>query len=467
MEPDRGIAAAREVGSFMQLAMELFVIVVLVALNAFLAASEIAIVSARRPQMRSLADDGNRAAARVVALAERPGGFLATIQIGITLAGFFAAALGAAGLSNTVQHWLSDIPIDFISDNANVISLITVTMILSFVSIIFGELVPKTLAVANAESLAMKVVRPIELIETCTRPVVLFLTATTNFVLRLLGSSDRASMPKVSQAEILAMLETAQDEGIFEAAEADLVEDALGFGEILVRNVMVPRVDVVALAETTTLAEAVSIFFSTGFSRLPVYHETQDHVLGILHIKDVFRLTWTAPETRERVVSEFIRPPYIVPEAKPIDELLRELRAQRTHIAIVADEYGGLAGLVTLEDLLEELVGEIADEFDPGYEPYREIEPGVYDVDGRVSLLDLFDVLDVDRDELDPVDAESVGGLIADRLERIPRAGDVVETGPLRLEVRTMDEYRVAQARVERIVIPEPASDDVNHDEIE
>jgi len=150
-------------------------------------------------------------------------------------------------------------------------------------------------------------------------------------------------------------------------------------------------------------------------------------------------------------VVEFIRPAYFVPEIKPIDELLQELRARRTHVAIVADEYGGLAGVVTLEDMLEELVGEIADEFDPGYEPYREVEPHVYDVDGRVSLNDMFDVLDIDRDEVKPVDAESVGGLISELLERIPEEGDVVETGPLRLEVRAMDGYRVALARVERI----------------
>jgi putative hemolysin len=255
----------------------------------------------------------------------------------------------------------------------------------------------------------------------------------------------------VTQAEILAMLETAEDEGVVEAEEADLIEDAFGFGDILVRSVMVPRVDVVGIEHDATLAEAVELFFKTGFSRLPVYRETHDHVLGILHVKDVFRMTWSDPASRPKPVAEFIRPAYFVPEIKPIDELLQELRARRTHVAIVADEYGGMAGLVTLEDMLEELVGEIADEFDPGYEPYREVAHHVYDVDGRVSLNDMFDILDVDRDEVEPVDAESVGGLIADRLERIPEEGDVVETGPLRLEVRSMDGYRVALARVERL----------------
>jgi putative hemolysin len=217
---------------------------------------------------------------------------------------------------------------------------------------------------------------------------------------------------------------------------------------------MVPRVDVKAIDGETRLSEAVDLFFRTGLSRLPVFRETPDDVLGILHVKDAFRLTWTDPETKDKPSANFIRPAYYVPETKPIDELLNEFRTHRTHVAVVVDEYGGMAGVVTLEDLLEELVGEIADEFDPGYEPYREVEPGVYDVDGRVSLNDLEDILDFDRDDLEAEDVESVGGLIADRLGRMPEVGDAAEDGPLRFEVRAMDGYRVALARVALIQPP-------------
>lgn len=435
----------------MQIFLELGIIVLLLALNAFLAASEISLVSARKPRLRALADDGNHAASRVLALGESPSGFLATVQVGITLAGFFAAAVGAVSLTEVLEDGIEAIPLGFIANNSTGVALVVVTVLLSFVSIVFGELVPKTLAVGRAESVALRVVRPVEVLATVTHPIVTALTMTTNFVLRLAGSEGRASLPSVTQAEILAMLETAEDEGVVEAEEADLIEDAFGFGDIVVRSVMVPRVDVISLEDDATLSQAIDLFFKTGFSRLPVYRETPDHVLGILHIKDVFRITWSDAAAAAKPVVEFIRPAYFVPEVKPIDELLQELRARRTHVAIVADEYGGMAGVVTLEDMLEELVGEIADEFDPGYEPYREVAPHVFDVDGRVSLNDMFDVLDIDRSEVEPVDAESVGGLIADRLERIPEEGDVVETGPLRLEVRAMDGYRVALARVERI----------------
>jgi putative hemolysin len=245
-------------------------------------------------------------------------------------------------------------------------------------------------------------------------------------------------------------VESAESEGVVEAAEAELVEEALEFGQILVRSVMVPRVDVRAIDGETTFSEAVAVFFSTGFSRLPVYDETPDAVLGILYVKDTFQVLWTDREAESKPVKQAIRPAYFVPESKPIDELLQELKAQRTHVAIVVDEYGGMAGLATLEDLIEELVGDISDEFDPGHELVMEVEPGVLEADGRISLNDLLDRLDIDREALEPFEAESIGGLIADRLGRIPAAGDTVETGPLRLEVRSMDGYRVALVRVER-----------------
>ncbi|HEY8447258.1 MAG TPA: hemolysin family protein [Thermomicrobiales bacterium] len=429
--------------------VELVLIAILLAINAFLAASEIALVSVRKVRLRALADDGNRAARRILALVESPGSFLATIQVGITLAGFFSAAVGAVSLVKLVGNWLSDAPVSVIANNAHGIALILVTALISFISIVLGELVPKTFAVTRAESIALRVVRPIEALAKIARPAVWLLTSTTNLILRIAGVSERARIPSVTQAEILAMVETAEDEGVVAEEEAELVEEALGFGQIVVRSVMVPRVDVVLVSADTPLREAIDIFFSTGFSRLPVYRGSQDTIIGILHVKDAFRFVWSDPNAASKPVSEAIRPAYFVPETKPIDELLAELRARRTHIAIVVDEYGGMAGIVTLEDLIEELVGEISDEFDPGYEPFNEIGPGLLEVDGRVSLLDLFDRLDLQREKLEPIEAESVGGLIADRLGRIPQEGDTVETGPLRLEVRAMDGYRVSRVRVE------------------
>jgi putative hemolysin len=428
--------------------VELIVIVVLLGVNAFLAASEISIVSSRKARLQGLADAGNRAAKHVLALIESPSGFLATVQVGITLAGFFASAVGAVSLARVLEGPLEDAPIGFVANNAGGVALVLVTALLSFVSIVFGELVPKTLAVQRAEGIALRVVRPVEILATITRPIVALLTITTNGILRLLGSHERARLPSVTEAELLAMLETAEDEGVVEASEASLVEEALGFDAIIVRSVMVPRVDVAALEARTPLSEAMERFFATGYSRLPVYRETTDAIVGILYVKDVARLIWTDQAAASQPVGDVVRPAHFVPETKPIDELLHELRTRHTHMAIVIDEYGGMAGVVTMEDLIEELVGEITDEFDRGYEPFRQVADGRFEVDGRLSLVDLYERLNLPVRDLSDIPMETVGGLITERLGRIPEPEDAVDFGPLHINVTAMDGYRVALAVV-------------------
>ena len=435
----------------MRLIIELAIIVILLGFNAILAASELAIVSVRRTRMRALADDGNQAARRVLAIQESPARFLAAVQVGITLAGFFASAVGAVSLVERMSDGLTRTNMGFVADKSHAISLILITSLLSFISIIVGELTPKTIAIEHAESIALRMVRPIDTFSRIASPLIHLLTTASNVLIRALGGQGKSSLPSVTKPELLALLETAEDEGVVEEADANLVEEALSFGDIQVRSVMVPRVDVRAIEDTLLICDAVEVFFETGYSRLPIYRDTPDHVLGILHIKDVYRVTWSRDDEANRPVAEVLRPAYFVPETKPIDELLEELRAQRTHIAVVVDEYGGMAGIVTLEDVLEELVGEITDEFDPGYEPVREVEPDVYDVDGRLSIHDLLDVLDIDEDDLEETEAESVGGLIADKLGRIPDTGDQVQHTPLALEVLSMDGYRVALVRVTHV----------------
>ena len=441
----------------MSVVVALVVIVILLGINALLAFSEAAILNARKTSLRERAEDGDRAAIRLLQLLESPSQLLATIQVGSVLFSFFAAAVAAYSVADPLRDRFNDSSAGFVADHAGVIAFALVIAALALASIIFDELLPRQIAIASADSLAAMVVGPILTLATLLRPLVRVLIAITNAILRLFGNPAAARLPHVTHAEIMALVESAADEGLVEEGQADLVEDALTFGGTFVRNVMVPRVDVASLEGDITLKEAIEIFFKTGFSRLPVYRDTPDDVLGVLHVKDAFRLTWSEPDSAAKPIADFLRPAYFVPETKPIDELLLEFRERRTHVAVVVDEYGGMAGVVTLEDVLEELVGEIADEFDPGYEPYREIEPGVYEVDGRVSLNDLADLLDFDRDDLSTEDVESVGGLIANRLGRMPEEGDATDDGPLRFEVRAMDGYRVALARVE--LVPAPSDD--------
>jgi len=444
--------------SSMSVFVALVVILVLLGVNALLAFSEAAILNVRKTSLRERADDGDRAAHRLLQLLESPSQLLATIQVAAVLVSFFAAAVAAYCLVGPFRDRLARGSFGLVADHAGVVAFVIVIALLALFSIIFDELLPRQIAIARADSLAAIVVGPTLTLAAMLRPLVRLLIAITNAILRFFGNPGAATMPHVTHAEIMALVESAADEGLVEEGQADLVEDALTFGGTFVRNVMIPRVDVASVEGDTTLREAVDIFFKTGFSRLPAYRNTPDDVLGILHVKDAFRMTWSEPDSAAKPVSGFLRPAYFVPETKPIDELLLEFRERRTHVAVVVDEYGGMAGLVTLEDVLEELVGEIADEFDPGYEPIRAVEPGVFDVDGRVSLSDLADLLDFDRDDLSTEDVESVGGLIADRLGRMPEEGDIAEDGPMRFEVRAMDGYRVALARVELI---SPPSDEI------
>ncbi len=431
------------------LTAQIIIIAVLVLFNGFLSASETSILTARKTWLRLLSEEGNKGAQLALDFAESPSRFLATIQVGITLAAFFASAVGAVSLVNIFAGGLESIPVNAIANNASAIALILETAALSFITIVFGELVPKTIAVHRAESVAMRIARPLEIVGTITYPIALVLTATTNLLLRLVGASARAALPSVTRDELLAMLEAAEDEGVVEATDADLIEEAFGFGETMARSIMVPRVDVAAVEQTAPLRDVVGRFFESGFSRLPVYRDSLDDIVGVLHVKDVFRVLLAEDSSPDRIASDVMRPAYFVPESKPIDELLAELQARRSQVAIVIDEFGGVAGLVTLEDVIEELVGEIADEFDPGYEPFRVIEPGVMQVDGRVPIDDLLDRLDLERDALEPeVEAESVGGLIGYVLGRIPSAGDIIVSGPLRLEVKLMQGNRVSQVLV-------------------
>ncbi len=431
------------------LTVQIIIIVVLVLFNSFLSASETSILTARKTWLRLLAEEGNTGAQRALDFAETPSRFLATIQVGITLAAFFASAVGAVSLVSIFNHALEAVPVSAIANNAGAISLIVETSALSFLTIVFGELVPKTIAVHRAEAVAIRIARPLEIVGAITRPIAYFLTATTNLMLRLVGAQARAALPSVTRDELLAMLEAAEDEGVVESTDADLIEEAFGFGETAARSVMVPRVDVVAVEAATPLRDVVDRFFQSGFSRLPVYRDSLDDVVGVLHVKDAFRVLLSDDAGQAVTAVDVMRPAYFVPESKPIDELLAELQARRTQLAIVIDEFGGVAGLVTLEDVIEELVGEIADEFDPGYEPFHVLQPGVLEVDGRVPIADLLDRLDMDRDALGlQFEAESVGGLISFLLGRIPAGGDVVTAGPLRLEVKLMKGNRVSQVVV-------------------
>ena len=437
--------------SIQDVGIELTVIVLLILLNAMFAAAEIAIVSVRRSRLRHLAEEErNSGAIRVERLLQQPARFLATIQIAVTLAGFFASAVGAVSLVVVMTSWLSSLPVPWIASNAYGIAFVLVTLFISFVTLLFGELVPKNLAITNAEPVALRLARPVELVARVAAPLVWVLTACTNLVMRLTGNPTGARVNPITEEEIMAMVASGEEEGVVEPTERKLIDEVFEFGDTLVEEVMVPRVDVRALPKEATLAQARQAVVETGHTRLPVYDGNLDNIIGVIHAKDLLSALppQATPEEIDRPVTTIMRRAYHVPASKRTAELLPELQRQQLHMAVVVDEYGGTAGIVTLDNLLEEIVGPIRDEYDAREEPeIQQLAEGEVLAAGGADLEDVSAAVGAD---LETEGVDTIGGLVYARLGRIPNEGDRVELPDAVVEVVSMRGRRVLKARVTR-----------------
>ena len=447
--------------SVQDVAIELAVIVVLILLNALFAAAEIAIVSVRRSRIRHLAEEErNPSAITIERLLDQPARFLATIQIAVTLSGFFASAVGAVSLVVVMTAWLSSLPAGWVAANAYGIAFVMVTLFISFFTLVFGELVPKNLAISSAESVALRLARPVELVARIAAPLVWVLTASTNLVMRLTGNPLRARVNPITEEEIMAMVASGEEDGVVEPTERKLIDEVFEFGDTLAEEVMVPRVDVRALPRDATLAQARQAVVETGHTRLPIYDGDLDNIVGVIHAKDVLQALppEATPEQSNRPVTTIMRRAYHVPGAKRTAELLPELQRQQLHMAVVVDEYGGTAGIVTLDNLLEEIVGPIRDEYDAREEPeIQVVADGEAMVVGGADLGDVGAALDVD---LETEGVDTIGGLVYARLGRIPNEGDKVELPDAEVEVVSMRGRRVWKARVARKPPAEEGAED-------
>jgi putative hemolysin len=432
-------------------AWQLVLIAALVLLNAFFAASEIAIVSLRRARLRYLVEEERTPRAAAVArLVEQPSRFLATIQVGTTLAGYFASAVGAVSLVTVVAGLLATVPLPVVAANAYGIALVLVTASISFVTLVLGELAPKNLAIIHAEAIALRVAPTIELLSKLAAPVIWVLTASTSLVLRLTGTPKRAQVPPVTEEEILALVASGEEEGVVAPAERKLIGEVLEFGEKIVAAVMVPRVDVRALPQEATVADACQAVIDSGHSRLPIYDGSLDNIIGVIHAKDLLpQLPPGASDGRAaQSVTTVMRPAYHVPATKRATELLGELQQRGLHLAVLVDEFGGTAGIVTLDNLLEELVGPIRDEYDAREEPEIEIvQEGQVLVQGSADLDDVGAALGI---KLETEDVDTIGGLVYTKLGRIPKEAEWVELPHAVIEVLAMRGNRVWKARVTR-----------------
>lgn len=421
--------------------IEYVILILLVLLNAFFSASELAIVTARKTRIKQLADEGSKQARAVLKLSEEPGRFLATIQVGVTMAGFFASAFGAVSLVKTVEGVLKSV--SFLAPVAETVAFVGVTVLIALVTLIFGELVPKTLAVEAAESIALTVAGPIRVIERVASPVIAFLTGTTNLIVRLLGGTRKVASPSITQEEVVSMVTTGQEEGIFHLQQQELIRSVFNFSGKQAREVMRPRLDMIMLQADQSVKSVAPQILENEFTRYPVFDGTdRDLITGIVYTKDILRCF--IEDKTERPLSEIARSPLFVPDSKQVSELFTQLQSSRTHVAIVVDEYGSIAGLVTLEDLLEELVGDIQDEFDHEEAILEQISPNEYVVRGRTPLYDVNEALKLSlgqHEEGTHREATTLAGLLLAGLKRIPSAGETL-----------------------RIELPKPIADDDDDD---
>jgi putative hemolysin len=429
-------------GSF----VELGIIVVLVLLNGVFSATEIALVTIRRSRLQQLIDEGNRGASRVQRLKENPGRFLAVIQIGINFLGFLASAFAAVSLVDGIGEWLATF--GPLRNVAGGLALILVTGLLTLFTIVFGELVPKQIGLAHAEGVAMATSRFIDFLGSVLGPLVGVLTWTTRRISRLFNA-DVAADERISAEELRLIIEQGGEQGILEAEEEQMIHAVIELGDQRIHEVMVPRIAMISLSAGATMEQAIDTVIEEGHSRIPVYEETIDEIVGILYAKDLLPfLKDSAGEPPP--LRTLLRTPVFVPESMSVDDLLHEFQRRKVHIAIVLDEYGGTAGLVTIEDLLEEIVGEIQDEYDVEEPLIVRLSDDEARIDGRADVDDLTELFDVTLGLEDADEYDTVGGLIYHRIGGVPKPGDQVQVDGLTLTVETTDGRRVGKVLVVR-----------------
>lgn len=424
---------------------EVVVIMLLTLANGLFAASEIAIVSARKGRLEQRAAQGRVGAVLAMELAENPNRFLSTVQVGITLVSTFAAAFGGASIARVLAIRLQGLPV--VGGYAESVALVVVVVAISYLSLIVGELVPKRLALQRAEGVAVAVAPMMMFLARLVGPVIHVLTFSTELVLRVLGQHKVAEVP-VSEDDIMALVREGAAEGTVEAAEEDLITSVFTFTDRSVRSLMTPRTQVVAVEVQTPLEDVLAVITRSGYSRIPVYQGTLDQVVGVLYVKDLLQ-AWGQPAGV--ALRSLLRPPQYVLEGQRAVVVFQQLKQHRSALAIVLDEYGQVAGLISMEDLLEEIVGDIADEYDEVRESIVRREDGSYLVDGLLAFDDLrgYVALPLDDVVVRTRSFETVAGLVLVLLGRIPRVGDRVVWGGYRFEVVDMDGRRIDKILIE------------------
>ena len=421
---------------------QLVLIAILTLINAFFASAEMALVSLNKNKMKILAEGGNRKAQLLLKLLEEPSRFLATIQVGITLAGFLSSASAATGISKDLEVYLNGFNIPYSGE----ISIALITIVLSYITLVFGELFPKRIALKKAEAIAMFSVRPILFVSKLTLPFVKLLSMSTNLLVKIVGLDKENIEETVSREEIKSLVEAGQEHGVINISEKEMINGIFKLDNKLAKEVMTPRTEVFLINIDTPVNKFLDKLLDEKYSRIPVYEEDIDNIIGVLYMKD-FIVEARKCGFENVDIRKILHSPYFVPETKNINELFNELQSSKKHISILIDEYGGFSGIVTIEDLIEEVMGEINDEYDDSEPDIKKVDNNTYILNGLVPIDDLNEQLNLN---LNSEDYDTLGGFLIDIIGNIPKDKEekIVHYGNITFQIEEVKEKRIGKVKL-------------------
>ena len=445
------------------LILKIVLLLVLILINAFFAMSEIAIISLNDAKLEKQAQEGNKKAKKLLKLTSNPSKFLSTIQIGVTLAGFLSSASASQSFVEMLSGALSSVA-DAINIPMSVVegfSLVVITLITSYFSLVLGELVPKRVAMYNPEKISFRIAGILTFVAAVTKPFVKVLSLSVNAILRLIGIDPNSEPEEVTEEEIRMMVDVGGEKGVIEDTQKEMINNIFEFDDIDAGDIMTHRTDVSAVEINDPIQDVVEIAEKEGYSRIPVYEESLDKIIGIVYIKDLIGYIGSSVPKQENL-RKIMREPYFVPESMKCGMLFQEMTARRVQMAVVVDEYGGTAGIVTLEDLLESIVGNIQDEYDNEEEDFSVIDETTFTVDGTTPIDEVNEYVGVNlpEDEYD-----TIGGFVISLLGYLPNDGEMNELDykNLHFTILNLEDKRIGKLKVE--ILPEEDEDDDDEDE--
>ncbi len=452
------INLAAEKASSSNLVFQILLLLVLILINAFFAMSEMAVVSLNDAKIEKMAEDGHKKAKLILKLTKNPTRFLSTIQIGVTLAGFLTSASAATAFAEMLTNAITasfDVPESIISP----IAVVLITIVMSYFSLVLGELAPKRIGMQVPEKVAFAVAKPLLIISKITAPFVKFLSLSTNGVVRLLGFDPNANEEVVTEEEIRMMVDVGGEKGVIEDTQKEMINNIFEFDDMDAGDIMTHRTDVVAAdINDITLEEFMNLAIEHGRSRIPLYDEDIDNIVGIVYVKDL--LKFVGKEVKAKgTLKNIMREPYFIPETKSCGELFKEMSSKRIQLAVVVDEYGGTAGIVTLEDIVEAIMGNIQDEYDVEEEEISKIDENTFTVDGTIDIEEIDELIGKDLPE---GGYETLAGFIMDELQCIPKDGEMNEVifENVKFTVLSVEDRRIEKIKVEITPVEEASDED-------